>query len=102
MYIHLIKQLHVHNYAYIFTYISLSKIMLLHLLILAKNLPSLYFKFFSFFGLFMHPGHVEFPWLGVESELQPPAYHSHSRPDPSHVYDLYCHSQRCWILNPLN
>ena len=45
-----------------------------------------------------HPWHMEVPRLGVESELQLPAYTAASATRvPSHVS-----SRQCWILKPLN
>ena len=41
--------------------------------------------------------------LGVESELQPPAFATATAmPDPSHICDLYHSSGQHWILNPLS
>ena len=59
------------------------------------------FFFWSFSG--PHPRHMEVPRLGVESELQLPAYTTATaRSDLSFVFDL-CHSSRQhWILNPLS
>ena len=44
------------------------------------------------------------PRLGVKSELQLPAYttHSHSNTDPSRICELHHSSQQPWILNALN
>ena len=55
-------------------------------------------NFFVFLG--PHPWYMEVPKLGVESELQLPAYATAiATPDPSRICDL-CHSSRqCWILN---
>ena len=47
---------------------------------------------YSFFFVFLgpHPQHMEVPRLGVESELQPPAYTmAPAMPDPSLVCDLH-------------
>ena len=44
---------------------------------------------------------MEVPRLGVELELQPPAYTT-ATPDLSHVCDLYHSSWQCWILNLLS
>ena len=45
---------------------------------------------------------MEVPRLGVESELQLPAYTTATAmPDLSHIYDLHRISQQCVILNPL-
>ena len=61
--------------------------------------------FFVSFCLFLgpHPRHVEVPRLGVEWELQPPAYTTATATrDLSHVCDL-CHSSgQHGILNPLS
>ena len=57
----------------------------------------LFYFMFVFLGL--HPGHMEVPWLGAESELQLPAYTTAiATPDPSLVCDLHCSSQQCQIL----
>ena len=46
--------------------------------------------------------HMEVPRLGVESELQRPAYTTATAiPDPSRVCDLHHSSQQLWILHPL-
>ena len=56
--------------------------------------------FVCFLGL--NPKHMEVPKLGVESELQLPAYtRATVAPDSSRVWDLHHSSQQCWILNPL-
>ena len=58
------------------------------------------FKIFVFF-LNLQPQHMEVSRLGVELELQPPAYTTATaKQDPSHICDLYHSSQQCWILNP--
>ena len=45
---------------------------------------------------------MEAPRLGVELELQLPAYStSTAMPDPSHVYNLHHSLQECWVPNPL-
>ena len=46
---------------------------------------------------------MEVPRLGVESELQLPAYTTATAtPDPSCICDLCCSLWPCWILNPLS
>ena len=46
---------------------------------------------------------MEFPRLGVESELQPPSCATAiATQDLSLVCDLHHSSQQCWILNPLS
>ena len=54
-----------------------------------KNM--LYISFYLFFcSLGPHPCHMEVPRLGVELELQLPAYTTvTAMPDPSHVCDLH-------------
>ena len=48
------------------------------------------------------PQHMEVPRLGVESELQLPAYATATTtPDSSHIGNLHHSSRRCQILNPL-
>ena len=44
---------------------------------------------------------MEFPRLGVEPELQLPAYAT-ATPDPSCICDLHHSSWQHWILNPLS
>ena len=60
------------------------------------------FFFFFFFGfLGLHPRHMEVPRLGVQSELQLPAYPTApATPDPSRVRDLHHNSRQSQILNP--
>ena len=57
-----------------------------------------------FFGfLWLHPKHMEIPRLGVQLELQLPAYTTDTAtPDLSCVCDPHHNSQQCWILNPLS
>ena len=44
---------------------------------------------------------MEIPRVGVESELQLPAYTTATQ-DPSHLCDLHQNAQQSWILNPLS
>ena len=61
----------------------------------------IYIFFFCFLGPYLR--HMEVPRLGVQSELQPPAYTTATATqDLSHVCDLHHSSRQCWILNPLN
>ena len=61
----------------------------------------LFFFFFGFLGL--HVRHVEIPRLGVELELQLPAYATvTAMQDPGHSFDLHHSSQQCRIPNPLS
>ena len=65
------------------------------------NAHNLIFKFFCFLG--PHLWHMEVPRLGVESELQLPAYiTATAMPDPSHDCDLHHSSRQRQILNPLS
>ena len=58
---------------------------------------------FLFVFLGLHSWHMEVPRLGVESELQLPAYTTAiATQDPSCIWDLYHSSQQHWILNPLS
>ena len=68
----------------------------------SKAFPLVTFFFFFFFGfLGPHPWH-EVPSLGVESELQLPAYATATAmPDPCHVCDLHQSSWQYQILNLL-
>ena len=61
----------------------------------------LFFIFFFFLG--PHPRHIEFPRLGVESELQLLAYTTATATqDLSSVCDLYHSSLQCQIFNILS
>ena len=61
------------------------------------------FLFFFFVFLGLHPQHMEVPRLGVQLELQLPAYTTATATrDPSLVFDLYHSSRQCLILNPLS
>ena len=61
----------------------------------------LFVCFLTFLGL--HLQLAEVPRLGVESELQLPAYATATAtPDPSCICDLRHSSQQCLILNPLS
>ena len=56
---------------------------------------------FNFF-LGPHRRHIEVPRLGVQSELQLPAYTTATATrDPSRICDLHHSSWQCRILNPL-
>ena len=62
------------------------------------------FLFLFFFILLFRdtPKDVEVPRLGVEVELQLWAYTTATaRQDLSHIFNLYCSSWQCHILNPL-
>ena len=60
------------------------------------------FSFFSFF-LELHLQQMEVLRLGVESELQVPAYvTATATPDLSHVCDLHRSSGQHQLLNPLS
>ena len=64
-----------------------------------------FFSFFLFFFIFLglHPHHMKFPRLGVETDLQLLAYTTATTTrDPSHVYDLHHSSGHHRILNPLS
>ena len=54
------------------------------------------------FFLGLQPRHMEVPRLGIQSELQLPAYTTAiAVPDLSHICKLHCSSWQQWILNPL-
>ena len=66
-----------------------------------NNTRTSFFFFFAILGLY--PWHMEVPRLGVESELQLPAYTTATATwDLSHVWDLHHSSWQHWILNPLH
>ena len=75
-----------------------------HCLMLNKlGINASFFFLFSFFFFFIFLGpqqrHMEVPWLGVQSELQLPAYTTAiSMQDPSHICDLYHSSWKHRIL----
>ena len=61
------------------------------------------FVFWSFVFIGSHPWHMDVPRLGVQWELQPPAYTTATATwDLSCVCNLYHSSQQCQILNPLS
>ena len=61
------------------------------------------FCFVLFVFLGPHPGYMEVPRLGVESELQLPACTTATATrDPSRVCGLHHSSRQRWILNPLS
>ena len=62
-----------------------------------------FFFFFFFFLLWPHLQHMEVPRLGVESELQLPAYATATAtPDLSRIFDLHYSSWQRRILNLLS
>ena len=69
---------------------------------------SCYFKLFLFYFLFNffvilgpQPWHMEIPKLGVQAELQLPAYTTATATTyPSHLSDLHHSLQQHWILSP--
>ena len=66
---------------------------------------SFFLSFFLFFFVFLgpNPWHTEVPRLGVQSELQLPAYiTATAMPEPSCICDLHHSSRQHWILNPLS
>ena len=64
---------------------------------------SSFFFFFFFCSLGPHPQYMEIPRLGVELELQLPAYTTATAmPDPSCICNLHHSSWQRWILNPLS
>ena len=59
--------------------------------------------FFFFFFLELHLWHMEVLRLGIDSELQLPAYTTATAtPDPSRVCDLHHSSRQCRIVNLLS
>ena len=67
------------------------------------SLVMLKFSNFSFFAGGRHLWHMEVPRLGVESELQLPAYATATAtPDLILVCDLHDSSQQRQIFNPLS
>ena len=82
-----------------------TKVTVLHVAVQLSqhHLPKILFFFFvilPFLGPLLQ--HVEVPRLGVELELQPPAYNTApATRDLNHVCDLHHSSQQRRILNPL-
>ena len=73
-----------------------------HVVDLLLQFCNLFDNLFFFFFLGLHPQRMEVPRLGVESELQLPAYTTGTETsDPSHICDLHHRSWQRWILNPL-
>ena len=65
--------------------------------------PPLLLLFFFFVFLGLHPWHMKVPRLGVEWELQSPAYTTATATwDPSRVCDLHHILWQWWIINPLS
>ena len=105
---------------YIFCFFIYTQFMCEYIYIYAKNIYflvvviifSLYPKAYGvkhsntyliFFFLGLHLKHIEFPGLGVRSELQLQAYTTARKtPDPSHICELCCSLWQCWIINPLS
>ena len=64
-----------------------------------------FFVFCGFFFVFLglHLQHMEVPRLGVELELQPPAYATATAiPDLNFICDLHHSSWQHWIPKPLS
>ena len=59
------------------------------------------FIYFSFCFLGLYPCHMEISRLGVESELQLPAYTTTTQ-NPSCIFDLRHSLWQCWILKLLS
>ena len=60
-----------------------------------------FFFFLSFVFLGQHPWQMEVPRLGVESDLQLPAYTT-AMMDSIHICDLHRSSRQRWTLSPLS
>ena len=69
---------------------------------LLKGIFFFFFKvFFTFLALLLQ--HMVVPRLGIELELQLPAYaRATATRDPSHICDLHHSSRQRQILNPLS
>ena len=73
----------------------------LNSLFLSHSATQLSVFLFCFLG--PHPWHVEVPRLGVESELQLPAYTTATATwDLSHNWNLHHSSWQRWIPDPLS
>ena len=83
---------------------DLSSRLLILSLIISNWLLNQYTTFFVFF-LGLHLWHTEVPRLGLELELQLPAYPTATATtmqDPSCICELCCSLQQHWILKPLS
>ena len=70
---------------------------------LIRNFNFFYCQFFFFGFLGLHLRHMKVPRLGVESELQLPAYTTATATqDPNCMCDLHHSSLQHQILNPLS
>ena len=79
---------------------SVNKIKIKYILVRYPRRELHFFFFFGFLGL--HLWHMEVHKLGVESELQLPAYATAiATPNMSRNYYLYHGSWHRWIPNPL-
>ena len=66
-------------------------------------ISSIFTSFVLFFFKQLHLRHMEVPGLGVESELQLPAYTTATAmPDPSRICHLHHSSWECQIFKPLS
>ena len=55
---------------------------------------------FFFFFLGLHLWHIEIPMVGIESELQLPAYTTATAmPDPSQIFNLHHSFQQYWLIH---
>ena len=71
-------------------------------LMILRFLKTLFYIFCVCLFLGLHAWHMEIPRLGIELELQPPAYTTATATrDPSRVCDLHHSSRQRRILNPL-
>ena len=67
----------------------------------SSNLLVTFHRSESFLG--PHPGHMEFPRVGVKWELQLPAYtRATATVDPSCICDIHHSSGQRWISDPLS
>ena len=96
--------MYVHRYCNSYLIIELAWSLPYSSLFWMNNIKLMKNFFFFFFCLFRAtPRHMEVPKLGVELELQPPAYTTATAtPDPSYICDLHHSSQQHEILNPLS
>ena len=78
---------------------TVSRSLLIYIYIYTHTHTHTHTHTFVFLGLQLW--HIEVPRLGVESELQLPAYIT-TMWDPSCVCDLHCSSRQWQILNPLS
>ena len=97
LYCHEIKYIYIFSFYILFHCVLLQYIFSVVPVLYSRSLLVIYYMYssvymllfvvFCFLGL--HPQHIEVLRLGVQSELQLPAYATATTTDPSRIYDLH-------------